>query len=191
MRGGTVSALCLLFSLICSSRPVVAQSNPSSPTLPLPQKLAAPAKLFEFPRGAETGSILFRTDSANESTNSPQSWMILLPQQNRPTVDQFRPELKERFTKGFLPQLETSQCAHIVIFQAPNMDSKIIKEVPREFSSNMPMFEGLPPCCRDFSAAMVPRNFHGLMPIPPGAPFARPSIRPTPNLGMRLNAPRP
>src|SRR5436309_343178 len=191
MRRGTVSALCLLLSLICSSRPVVAQSNPSGPTPPLPQKLAAPAKLFEFPRGAETGRIVFRTDSTNESTNSPQSWMSLLPQQNRPSVDQFRAELTERIRKGFLPQLETSQCAHIVIFPAPNMDSKIVKEVPREFNSNMPMFEGLPPCCRDFRAAMVPRNFHGLMPIPPDAPFVRPGIEPTPNLGMRLNAPRP
>ena len=191
MRRGTVSALCLLLSLICSSRPVVAQSNPSSPTLPLPQKLAGPAKLFDFPRGAETGSILLRADSTNASTNSPQSWTNLLPQQNRPIVGQFWAEFTEPIRKGFLPQLETSQCAHIVIFPAPNMDSKIIKEVPREFSSNMPMFEGLPPCCRDFRAAMLPRNFNGLMPIPPSAPLLRPGIAPTPNLGMRLNSPRP
>jgi hypothetical protein len=30
-----------------------------------------------------------------------------------------------------MPQLESSKCAHIVIFPAPNMDLKIIKEVPR------------------------------------------------------------
>jgi hypothetical protein len=191
MRRGTVSALCLLLSWICSSRPVAAQSNPPTPTLPLPQKLAVPAKLFELPRGAEIGSILLRTDSTNESANSPQSLMNLLPQQNRPNVDQLRAELTERIRKGFLPQLETSQCAHIVIFPAPNMDSKIIKEVPREFNSNMPMIEGLPPCCRDFRAAMVPRNFHGLMPIPPAAPLEGPGIAPTPNLAIRLNSPRP
>jgi hypothetical protein len=50
---------------------------------------------------------------------------------------------------------EASRCSHILIFQAPTLDSKMIKEVPREFASNMPRSEGLQPCCRDFHSGMV------------------------------------
>jgi hypothetical protein len=150
-----------------------------------PQKAAGPARLVELPKDSETGSAPLGIDSTNGPTNPPQSWN-LLAQQNRSNVDQLW-----SFKKGILPQLEATRCGHIVIFQAPNMDSEMIQDVPQEFSSNMPTFEGLPPCCRDFRAAIVPRTFHGLMPIPPTAPFVGPGIAPTPNLGMRLNSPRP
>src|SRR5437016_4393798 len=150
-----------------------------------PQKGAGPARLVELPKDSETRSAPLGIDSTNGPTNPPQSWN-LLAQQNRSNVDQLW-----SFKKGILPQLEATQCGHIVVLQAPNLDTKIMKEVPREFNSNMPMFEGLPPCCRDFRAAIVPRTFHGLMPIPPTAPFVGPGIAPTPNLGMRLNSPRP
>jgi len=188
MRTGTVSAICVLFSLICSPHPAAAQSTPSNPSVPKAplQMLPAPATLFELPRGAETRSVPLRTDSTNGPTNPPQSWN-LLAQQNRSNVDQLW-----SFKKGILPQIEATRCGHIVIFQAPNMDSDMIQDVPQEFSGNMPTFEGLPPCCRDFRPAVVPRNFPGLMPIPPRAPLVAPGrTPPVPNLGMRLNNLRP
>src|SRR5437764_12755035 len=124
MRTGTVAALCVLVSLICSPRPAAAQSNPSSPSTPqaFPQKLPGPAKLFELPRGAETGSGPLRADSTNEPTNPRQSWMNVLPQQDGPSAiaDHFQAEVTERIKKGFLPQVEAGRCAHIVIFQALN-----------------------------------------------------------------------
>jgi hypothetical protein len=179
MRAGTVSAVCVLLSSICTAPLAAAQSNPPSPLVPQasPKKLPAPAKLFELPRGTETGSVPLQVDSTNEFTNPPQTWMNLLPQQNRPSTiaEQLQVELAQRMKKGFLPQVEASRCTQIIIFQAPNMDSKMIEEVPREFSSNMPMLEGLPPCCRDFHAAMVPRNFNGLLLIAPRASFVAPA----------------
>src|SRR5258708_4387383 len=56
---------------------------------------------------------------------------------------------------GILPQVKASQCAHIVILETETKtDSKMVAEVPREFSSNMPILEGLPqPCYRDSHAA--------------------------------------
>jgi hypothetical protein len=192
MRTGTVSAICVLVTSICSPHPATAQSNASSPSMlqASPQMLAALAKPFELPRRAETGSVPLRIDSANEPTNPLQTWIYLLPQQNKPSAiaDQFQEELTERLKKGILPQVEASRCAHIVIFQAPTMDSEMIKESPRAFTRNMPAFEGLPPCCRDFRTAMVPRTFHGLIPIPPRAPFVTPRrTPPAPNLGIWLN----
>lgn len=184
MRTRTVSALCFSVSLICSPLPVAAQSNTASPSMPQasPQKAAGPARLVELPRDSETASAPLRIDSINGPTNPPQSWNVLA-QQNRSNVDQLW-----SFKNGILPQLEATWCGHIVIFQAPNIDSEMIQDVPQEFSSNMPLFEGLPPCCRDFHTTIVPRNFHGLMPIPPRAPFVAPGkTPPAPNLGMWLN----
>jgi hypothetical protein len=191
MRTTTVSALCALLSLICPPRPAVGQSNLSGTLLP-PQILPAPAKPFELPGASETGNAPLRTYSAKEPTNPPQSWINLLAQQNKPSADQYRVELKERAKKEILPQLETAQCAHMLMFQAPNMDPKMIEEIPREFDSNMPTFEGLPACCRDSRTAMVFRDFHRVMPIPPSPPFVAPGrTRPASNLGMWLNHPRP
>ena len=188
MRTGTVSAISVLLISICSPHPATAQSNASSPSMPQtsPLKAAGPARLVELSKGAEIRSVPLRTDSTNGPTNPPQSWN-LLAQQNRSSVDQLW-----SFKKGILPQLEATRCGHIVIFQAPNMDSDMIQDVPQEFSGNMPTFEGLPPCCRDFRPAVVPRNFPGLMPIPPRAPLVAPGrTPPVPNLGMRLNNLRP
>ena len=183
MRTGAVSAICVLLTSICSPHPATAQSNASSLSMPQasPQMLPAPAKPFELAR---------RADSANEPRNPLQTWIDLLPQQNKPSAiaDQFQEELTERMKKGIQPQVDASRCAHIVIFQASTMDSEMIKESSRAFAGNMPTFEGLPPCCRDFRTAMVPRNFHGLMQIPARAPFVAPGrTPPAPNLGIWLN----
>jgi hypothetical protein len=188
MRTGTVSAICVLLISICSPHPATAQSNASSPSMPQtpPQKAAGPARLVELPKGAEIRSVPLRTDSTNGPTNPPQPWN-LLAQQYTSNVDQLWP-----FKKGILPQLEATRCGHIVVFQAPNMDSEMIQDVPQEFSSNMPTLEGLPPCFRDSRTAMVSRDPRRLAPIPPSAPFVAPArIQPTPNPRIRLNNPQP
>jgi hypothetical protein len=188
MRTRTVSAFCFSVSLICSPLPVAAQSNPPSPSMPQtsPQKAAGPARLVELPKDSETGSAPLGIDSTNGPTNPSQSWN-LLAQQNRSNVDQLW-----SFKKGILPQTEATRCGHIVIFRAPNMDSEMIQDVPQEFSSDMPSFEGLPPCFRDSRTAMVFRDLRRLVPIPPSAPFVAPArIQPTLNPRIRLNSPQP
>jgi hypothetical protein len=46
---------------------------------------------------------------------------------------------------GFQSTLGASQCAHILVYKAPNVDSNIVKQAPREFSK-MPILDSLLPC---------------------------------------------
>ena len=56
------------------------------------------------------------------------------------------------------PTAKASQCAHISVIQAPNVDSKMARELPQKFASKMPMLEGWHACCQDFeSTMMMPR----------------------------------
>ena len=155
MRIGMVSALCVILPLIYSPCPAAGQSKPASsqaaPVVPSEAGLAA--KLSERPRGAESGGDEFRFYLKNDPTNILKNWSFNDPQ--------------GRARRNENPQspLGTGRCAHIVIYQAPTMDSEMIKESPRAFARNMPTFEGLQPCCRDFRRVMV---------IPQGAPFVSP-----------------
>lgn len=127
-------------------------------------------KPSELPRAAETGVVPAQTDSTMQLTNPPQSWN-LLAQQNRSTVDQLW-----SFNKGILPQSEASQCAHILIFRAPDTDSEMIVEAPPGLGGSITTFKGLQPCCRDL------RGLHGLPSIAPNAPrVQRPFVLPRKN----------
>lgn len=174
MRIGMVSALCAVLSLICSPRSAVAQSNP--PNLKPPQatlrSLPLPVKLSELPGGAESRGIASRTDLKNEPTNVVRSLRALVIHQEGASPT------------GIQSPTAASRCAHILIFQAPTMDSKMIIEVPRESIPNMPRLDGLQPCCEDFRRAMV---------IPHLVPFMGPGrIGPlAPNFGMPSYGIRP
>jgi hypothetical protein len=162
MRTRTVSTLCFSVSLICSPLPAGAQSNPRSQSMPQTS-----------PQKAAGPARLVELPKDSETGSAP----LGIESTNGPTNPR---------------QLEATRCGHIVIFQAPNMDLEMMQDVPQEFSSNMPTFEGLPPCFRDSRTAMVSRDLRRLVPIPPSAPFVAPArIQPTPNPRMRLNSSQP
>jgi hypothetical protein len=128
-----VSALCVLLPLICSPRPAAPQSKPATPQAApgVPSEAALAPKLSELPRGAESGGVGFRIDLKNDATNVLR-------------INRFLNDLQGGAgATGIQTPVEASRCAHIVIYQAPIMDSQMIKEVPREFDRNMPTFEGL------------------------------------------------
>jgi len=174
MRIGMVSALYVILPLIYSPCPMAGQSKPASPQAApgVRSEAGLAAKLPERPRGAESGGDEFRFYFKNDPTRVLQ-------------INRFFSDLQERaWRNGNQSPLGTGQCAHIVIYQAPIMDSQMIKETPRAFARNMPTFEGLQPCCRDFRSAMV---------IPQGAPFVSPRRIGAldPNPGMLLRGIRP
>jgi hypothetical protein len=140
MRIRMISALCVVLSLIYSPRPAAAQVNPSVP--PLPQatfgKLPLPAKLSEFQKGTESGQSRLHSELAKESANTLRSLRNLLIQREGASA------------MGMQSPMEGSRCAHMVIFQAPNVDSNMIIERPRELTSDMPTFAGLQACSGDF-----------------------------------------
>src|SRR6266481_301520 len=170
MRIGMVSALCVLLPLIYSPRPAAAQSKPASPQAApsVPSEASLAAKPLELPRVPESGGVELRIYLKNDLTNVLRINRFLNDPQGGAVAT------------GIQSPVEASRCAHIVIYQAPIMDSQMIKEAPRAFARNMPTFEGLQPCCRDFRSAMV---------IPQGAPFVSPrrigALDPNPGMLLR------
>ncbi len=156
MRIGMVSALCVILPLIYSPCHMAGQFKPASPkqAVPgVPSEAGLAAKLSERPRGAESGGDEFRFYLKNDPTNRLQIYKF------------FNDPQGGLGSTGIQSPPRTGRCAHIVIYQAPIMDSEMIKESPRAFARNMPTFEGLQPCCRDFRRVMA---------LPQGAPFMSP-----------------
>jgi len=151
-------------------RQVSAQSIPAGPQ-PLqasPEKMAATAKLQELLKNRDVGATQIQTLSTNDPANALQPWQALLRQhqQNGPIIVRI------------LPPRDAPNCAHIVIYQAPETDSEMIlggpknsppADGPRESSDGMPILKGLPPCNRDFrptiGTMLLPR--HGSFIQPP------------------------
>jgi hypothetical protein len=140
MRIRMISALSVVLALIYSA---AAQVNPSLP--PSPQatfgQLPLPAKLSEFQKGTESGQSRLRSDLSKES--ALRSLRNLLIQREGANA------------MGMQSPMAGSRCAHMVIFQAPNVDSNMIIERPRELTSDMPTFAGLQACSGDFRQEVV------------------------------------
>jgi hypothetical protein len=155
MRIGMVSVLSTSLALICPPPPAAAQLIPGGPQQPQAsfRKLPSPANLSQFQSGAESGSVGSFTSLRNAPADLPWSLRNWANQQEG--ADATR-----------VPSAaETSQCAHIVVYRAPTMDSKMIIEAPKESPSDMPKLQGLHACCEDFRGAMG---------IPPLGPFVAP-----------------
>lgn len=172
MRIRMASTLCVFLPLIYSPRPAAAQFNPSLPPMPqaFARKLPPTGKLSELQTGANSGSVGKDAELISRLWNLSQ-----------------RPGSEHRQEAGLLgiqPQFEAGRCAHIDIIQAPDMDAKMMKEVPKDFASNMPTWPGLQPCCGDFLGVTV---------IPQAAPLVNPGqigdlhLKP----GSQLLGPRP
>lgn len=154
MRIPMVSALCIAFVSVCFPHPAVGQVNPGdlkSFQAPRPtvrqQSVPELPTLLGFQEAPRTSGILFNRLSPN-SVVSPgwhQDWR------------QF----------GTLPQLEScTRCAHMQIYEAPDIDPKIIVErIPSRLlplvppsDPDRPIYRGLPLC---------PKDFHPFLPIHP------------------------
>ena len=160
MRVGTVSAVCALFSLTFALSQAAAQSNPAAAEAPPVslEKTLYPRK----PLPLLTDAKQLPTDSTKKPADPRQTPKIfVLPQDG-----DLRSVLR--------PPGESPICAHIILFQAPEMDSPIFKEVPNHFSGNMPALEALPPCPRDFRLAMRAQQVPGPFSPPRGPFFQRP-----------------
>lgn len=46
-------------------------------------------------------------------------------------------------------QLKMRKCAHIVIYEVPGIDPKLMKTIPGDFTSSMPVLHVPPPCYQD------------------------------------------
>jgi hypothetical protein len=165
-----VSALCVFLPLIYSPRPVAAQFNSSLPPMPqaFARKLPSPGKLSELQTSAGYRGV--GTDA--ELRRRLRSLLQRRGGEQRPEAD----------AMGIRSPFEAGRCAHIDIIQAPDVDSKMMKEVPKDFASNMPMWQGPQPCCGDFlGTAVIPRaaplvnpGHIGDWPLKPGMQFLGP-----------------
>jgi hypothetical protein len=162
MRIGMVSSFCAFLLWIYSPLPAVAQVGPVSE-----QRLRAlsSVKLFELPNIPVSGGVRFRTDFAIELPKAPQ--FDKQPHRQQEGVGPI----------GTLSPSEDIRCAHILVYRAPAVDSKMIIQVPTEFNSNMPKLGGLlQPCCGDFRGLMLSPQLAPVMQIAPRDP----------NSGMQL-----
>lgn len=170
MRIAMVSALFAFTSFLFSPRPLAAQSNTISSPRPQPSLSKPPLHngAAVLPKASEVVSVPLLIDSPNQSssTTARQAPMLFTFQKDGPRVlDLYRGP-------------DASNCAHIVIYQAPNMDSDmIVQQDPKESGGNMPMFQALPPCSRDFHSPMLAfRVFPKIPQLRPGIPFGKPAL---------------
>jgi hypothetical protein len=167
MRNGLVSALCAVLALLYTSSPAVAQSKPVSPQLPQSflQRLSPPSKLSEFSTAHESARLGLLTDLQGELSNELRGDNLLLDRLRKGSDAM---ELESPAAQG--------RCAHIVIYQAPLVDSGIFKEVPKGSTGTMLMLGGLQACCRDFHRSwLIPQMVPSVGPgrIGPLAPNTR------------------
>lgn len=153
MRSHLPYIVSLLLLWIWSPSTVIAQSlGPKSPQSiqPLPQKAPSDRKLLAFQKASEQNKQIFFVDPQGKPR-------LLAPSQK------------------FIVMEDTPESAHILIWQAPDMDQNMILEIPRDFSSNMPIIKGLPPCSADFRGVFINQ------PLPSANPFFAPDARRHPN----------
>lgn len=144
MRSHLPSVVSLLLLWIWSPSTVIAQSlGPKSPQSiqPLPQKALSDTKPLAFQKASEEGKQIFFKDAQGKPR-------LLAPSQS------------------FMVMEDTPKSAHILIWQAPpDMDQDMILEIPKDFSSNMPIIKGLPPFSADFRGVFVNQSLQSSNPF--------------------------
>lgn len=191
MRMAMVSALFAFTSFLCSPRPSAAQCNPIGSRPPQSSLSKPPSHngAAVLPKASEVVGVPLLSDSANQSasTTARQAPMLFTFQKDGPRALDLHQEP------------DASNCAHIVIYPAPIMDSEmIVQSDPKEFGGSMPVFQALPPCSRDFRSPTLALRVFPKIPRPgPGIPFEKPALgqpaadpssTPTPSL-QPLSAP--
>jgi hypothetical protein len=83
----------------------------------------------------------------------PESTFFRVAGEDRTTPEELLkkslPRRGESITVRNGPQREANECGHILIWEMPEIDPRMVKEVPKEFKTTMPILQGLPPCCRE------------------------------------------
>lgn len=140
-------ALCFFFVSTCSSLPVAAQFLPAGPQ-PLRtdiQEMPSGVKLRDVPTSAQKGGFGPLADYSTTLANAQQASKL------------FDATQRWKIAGAALPTVPTSETAHILIWQAnPDLDPKIIREIPKDFASNMPMFPAMPPPSQDLRGMFTP-----------------------------------
>lgn len=140
MRSHLPDVLLLLLFCIWSSSPVVAQSlsmdKPQSFQL-FPQKPLSVTKPVALQQGSERSKTVFLKDVT-----------LLNPAINL--------HLSKLGFHEFGEKLEDSpNTAHILVWLAPpDLDQSMILDIPKDFSSNMPIIKGLPPFSGDIRGVL-------------------------------------
>ena len=187
MRVRTSLPLWAVLSLTLTPRPAVAQSSPAGPSSQhtSPERTASIAEAREVLKSAQAGSVRPGTGSPDSAPSAWPSWQDLLNQRERHEP----PAVVTR------PPGEAPNCAHIVIYRAPEMDSEMIlfsDVVSGDSGGSIPTFKALPPCSRDLHPAIALQRFPGVMVNPRGGPFFQPSfVKPSPALPKANDAPVP
>lgn len=150
MRSRLPYVVSLLLLWIWSPGAVTAQSlGPKSPQSiqPSPQKALSDMKPLAFQKASEQSKQIFFMDTQGKPK-------LLAPSQK------------------FIVMEDTPESAHILIWQAPpDMDQSMILEIPKDFSSNMPIIKGLPPCSADFRGVFINQPLRSANPFfAPDAP---------------------
>lgn len=188
MRAQIASLPFALVVLLYFSQSAAAQSSTTSSKVrqQSPQKLPFSAKPLELPRATETTPLQGSFDAAENTAKTlpvPKNWAGLL--QRREDWSGLR---------GFGGGLDGAQCAHIRIFQAPNLDSEMIIDAPPGAGGNITTFRGLPPCCRDLPHQTDAQRYPGLLqmfPVPRRMPSVQPPGSKDPGGQRRFAQPKP
>jgi hypothetical protein len=153
MRSHLPYVISLLLLWIWSPGTLTAQSlGPKSPQSiqPSPQKPLSDTKPLAFQKVSEQTKQIFFMDAQGKPR-------LLAPSQK------------------FIVTEDTPESAHILIWQAPpDMDQNMILEIPKDFSSNMPIFKRLPPFPGDFRGVFINQ------PVQSANPFLAPKARKQP-----------
>jgi hypothetical protein len=181
-------------TLFSSAHFTAAQSSPIPSQAQQPsEKMLPAAKLLPLPPSTQIVLLPNQNGSASDHAINLQelrTWTERLQNQK----DGLAKDLQR-----FGDDPDVPNCAHIRIFQAPEMDSEMVVEAPPGAGGNITTFQGLPPCRRDLPAPMAVQRFNGvppMFPIPPRKPLVLPPPRQMPSaqpmrVGPKPNEPSP
>jgi len=149
MRSGLVPSLSALLVLACFAPRAASQLTLFLP-LPVQTRQGEPTAAPKISHVQVRPAIHFPSSTyPTERLSSVRRIVITLP-----------PGKPQGGTIRVLPSEGATQscCAHIVIFRPPpDLDTKIVLPIPKNFISVMPTLPGLPPCLRDFRGMLIPR----------------------------------
>ena len=179
MRTRIALALVVLFVLLSSAYPAAAQYSPIPSHLPRESgaKPKSASKPLELSLVTRVVSVPRQAGSANDPI-PPQGlkiWPLVLENRN----DGIAVDM-QRFGSG----LDAPNCAHIRIFQAPEIDSEMVVQTSPGDGGPIQTFQGLPPCRRDLPAPLSLQRFNGvppMFPFPPRKSLVLPPLRQVPS----------
>jgi hypothetical protein len=185
-----VSALFVLFAFFAALPFAAAQSSPmpSQLLLQTPPKPSSSVKLLPLPPASQIPPLADQAGASNDHIIAPQEprgWIGALQIQKDGLAMNV-----QRFGGG----PDAPNCAHIRIFQAPEMDSEMVVQMSPGDGGPIQTFQGLPPCRRDLPAPMTAQRFYSLppmLPVPPRKPFVRPPASQIPLALPKTVQPKP